>query len=87
MVWSGFIWFRIGTNGSLCEHGNEHSGSIKCWEMLEWLSNCWLLKKDSTLWRYLVYKHVQQCDLEPTHHVPRGPRHGAVVARVNHQTR
>jgi hypothetical protein len=19
-----------------CEHGNEHSGSIKCWEFLEW---------------------------------------------------
>jgi hypothetical protein len=20
-----------------CEHGNEPSGSIKCWEVLEWL--------------------------------------------------
>jgi hypothetical protein len=30
-----------------CEHGNEPSGSIKCWEVLEWLHNWWLLKKGS----------------------------------------
>jgi hypothetical protein len=30
-----------------CEHGNEPSGSIKCWEILGQLSNQWLLKKDS----------------------------------------
>jgi hypothetical protein len=29
------------------EHGNELSGSIKCWEILEWLSDWWLLKKGS----------------------------------------
>jgi hypothetical protein len=29
------------------EHGNEPSGSIKCWKILEWLSDCWLLKKVS----------------------------------------
>jgi hypothetical protein len=33
-----------------CEHGNEHSGSIKCWEILEWLSDGRLLKKGSTPW-------------------------------------
>jgi hypothetical protein len=27
-----------------CEHGNETSGSIKCWEVLEWLHNWQLLK-------------------------------------------
>jgi hypothetical protein len=32
-----------------CEHGNEHSGSIKCWEVLEWLQNGRLLKKGSAL--------------------------------------
>jgi hypothetical protein len=32
------------------EHGKELSGSIKCWEILDWLSNCWLLKKDSAPW-------------------------------------
>jgi hypothetical protein len=23
-----------------CEHGNEFLGSIKCWEVLEWLATC-----------------------------------------------
>jgi hypothetical protein len=32
----GFIWLRIETN----ECGNKLLGSIKCWEILEWLSNC-----------------------------------------------
>jgi hypothetical protein len=30
-----------------CEHGNEPSGSIKCWEVLERLHNSQLLKKGS----------------------------------------
>jgi hypothetical protein len=30
-----------------CEHGIEPSGSIKCWEVLEWLHNWRLLKKGS----------------------------------------
>jgi hypothetical protein len=30
-----------------CEHGNEPSGSIKCWVILEWLHNWLLLKKSS----------------------------------------
>jgi hypothetical protein len=30
-----------------CEHGNEPSGSIKCYEILEWLQNWRLLKKSS----------------------------------------
>jgi hypothetical protein len=28
-------------------NGNEPSGSIKRWEVLEWLHNCQLLKKGS----------------------------------------
>jgi hypothetical protein len=31
-----------------CEHGNEHSGSIKCGEFLDYLRNYHLLKKDSS---------------------------------------
>jgi hypothetical protein len=31
--------------------GNGISGSIQFWEFLEYLSNYWLLKKDSSLWR------------------------------------
>jgi hypothetical protein len=30
-----------------CEHGNEPSGCIKCWEFLECLRNWQLLKKGS----------------------------------------
>jgi hypothetical protein len=30
-----------------CEHDNKPSGSIKCLEILEKLSDWWLLKKDS----------------------------------------
>jgi hypothetical protein len=30
-VWTGFIWFRVGS----CEHGNEPSGSIKGGEFVE----------------------------------------------------
>jgi hypothetical protein len=35
VVWNGSIWLRTGTSGGCCEHGNEPSGSIKCWEVLE----------------------------------------------------
>jgi hypothetical protein len=30
-----------------CGHGNESSGSIKCWEVLEWLHDWRLLRKGS----------------------------------------
>jgi hypothetical protein len=30
--------------GSSCEYGNEPSGSIKCWETIEWLRNGWPLE-------------------------------------------
>jgi hypothetical protein len=33
-----------------CEHGNESSGSIKCWKVLEELHNWQLLKKGSGPW-------------------------------------
>jgi hypothetical protein len=35
VVWTGLVWLRIGTG----EYGNEPSGSIKCWETIEWLHN------------------------------------------------
>jgi hypothetical protein len=47
MVWTVSIWLRIGTSGGSCEHGDEPSGSIKCWEVLQWLHNWRLLKKGS----------------------------------------
>jgi len=38
-AWIRFIWFRIGTSGRPCEHGNEPSGSIKRGEFVDWLSD------------------------------------------------
>jgi hypothetical protein len=40
-----------------CENGDEPSGSIKRCEILELLSDWWLLKKDSlsASWSQLVY--------------------------------
>jgi hypothetical protein len=38
-----------------CEHGNEPSGSIKCCEILEQLSNWRLLEKGSAPWSLVTY--------------------------------
>jgi hypothetical protein len=47
-------WYGLDRSGSgqgpvegSCEHGNGPSGSIICWEFLEWLHNWQLLKKVS----------------------------------------
>jgi hypothetical protein len=48
MGWYGLEWSDSGygpVEGS-CEHGNEPSGCIKCWQ-IEWLHNWQLLKKGS----------------------------------------
>jgi hypothetical protein len=50
MVWIGLMWLRIETSKAVkgsCEHGTEPSGSIKCWEVLEWPHNWRLLKEGS----------------------------------------
>jgi hypothetical protein len=39
-----------------CEHGNKHSVSTKCWEILGKLRGWHFLKKDSAPWSYLVNK-------------------------------
>jgi hypothetical protein len=46
--WSCSEWKPV---VGLCEYVNELSGSIKCWEVLEWLHNWWLLEKGSASWR------------------------------------
>jgi hypothetical protein len=47
-------WIDLAQNGDQwggsCERGNEPSGSIKCWEVPEWLHNWQLLKKGSAPW-------------------------------------
>jgi hypothetical protein len=42
MGWSGMDWINVAQDRDY-EHGNEPSGSIKWWEVLEWL----LLRKGS----------------------------------------
>jgi hypothetical protein len=49
--WKGMDWIDpaqdMGQLEGSCEHCNEPSGSIKCWEVLEWLHIWRLLKKGS----------------------------------------
>jgi hypothetical protein len=47
-------WYGLDRSGSgqgpvegSCEHGDEPSGFIKCWDVLEWLHNWRLLRKGS----------------------------------------
>jgi hypothetical protein len=52
--WDGTDWIDLAQDrdqwrGS-CEHGDELSGSIICWEILEWLRDWRLLKKYSAPW-------------------------------------
>jgi hypothetical protein len=39
----GVVWIHLAQKSPVVcssEHGNEISGSIKCWEFSVWLSNC-----------------------------------------------
>jgi hypothetical protein len=44
LAWDVVDWIDMDDS---CEHGIEPSGSINCWEVLEWLHNWRLLKKGS----------------------------------------
>jgi hypothetical protein len=49
--WDGMDWIDLTQDRDQWRalmNGNEPSGSIKCWEILEWLRNWWPLKKGST---------------------------------------
>jgi hypothetical protein len=35
LIWTAFMWLRIGISGWLCQHCNERSDSIKTFEFLE----------------------------------------------------
>jgi hypothetical protein len=68
VLWTGLMWSRIGPVEGPCEHGNEPSGSIKCWEILEWLRNWRVLEKGSAPWgkystwwsaQIIIYLNVQ----------------------------
>jgi hypothetical protein len=36
VVWTGLVWLKTGQVESSCEFGTEPSGSMKCWETIEW---------------------------------------------------
>jgi hypothetical protein len=38
-MWTGFMWLRKGPVAGFYKHGNEPSGSIKCGEFLDWVSD------------------------------------------------
>jgi hypothetical protein len=42
-------WYGLDQSGleDSCKHGDEPSGFLKCWEVLEWLHNWQLLRKGS----------------------------------------
>jgi hypothetical protein len=46
----GLLW-----GGGSCQQGNESSGFIKCWEILDYLSDCWLLENVSAPWSQLMF--------------------------------
>jgi hypothetical protein len=49
MEWIDLAQYRGGCwRAGKC--GNEPSGSIKCWEFLDWLKNCQLLSRDFAPW-------------------------------------
>jgi hypothetical protein len=54
MVLIGLLGSGLGPVEGSCEHCNESSSSIKCWQVPEWLSN-WRLLKDSVPWSRCVF--------------------------------
>jgi hypothetical protein len=50
--WGGMDWIDLAEDRDQWrgEYGNEPSGSINCWEVLEWLYNWQLVKKRSAPW-------------------------------------
>jgi hypothetical protein len=45
--WGSMDWIHLPQERDqwhFCDHGNEFSGSKKCWKTVEQLSNWWLLK-------------------------------------------
>jgi hypothetical protein len=59
---------RIGTDGGLCESGDEFFGSIKCEEFLDWLKKDSPLRKGYALWSQLltyikcyIHQYVDYC--------------------------
>jgi hypothetical protein len=56
VVWTGFVWLRIGRVEGSCEHAYEPSCPVKHWEFLDWVSNRDILNGNSVPRSWLVSK-------------------------------
>jgi hypothetical protein len=68
-----------------CEHGSGPAGPVEYWEILEWLSEYWLLRKDSAPWIQRVIERARVClSLSEIHHASHlsHPAHSGVVHSV-----
>jgi hypothetical protein len=52
-----FIRLGIGTDGWICEYGNEPLASIKCGKFLDWLRAYYVFRNDPSPWNYF-YIHI-----------------------------
>jgi hypothetical protein len=61
-----------------CEHDDEPSGSIKCWEVLEWLHNWWLLAPWVSKKELLSFprRYSQFMKIEISYHCSQEPETG-----------
>jgi hypothetical protein len=65
-LWIGFIWLTIWASRRSCEHGNEPSASVTCWEQLFASQEgqcslelvCWLLLQDARIHHSLFYNYI-----------------------------
>lgn len=67
-VWAGVVWLRIQTSG-----GTLVNIVMNVWflydaeNILQWLSNCWALKKESVLWSLEDCEKMWYCKLSSIH--------------------
>jgi hypothetical protein len=54
-MWDSVDWIHMAQDKGTGEFGYEPSGSVKGKGSSEWLSDCYLPKKDSTTWSYNSY--------------------------------
>ena len=53
MGWTGLISFKKGIILGCCEGGNEHSGLLKCVELLEKIRNYHLIQQEFSNCKYV----------------------------------
>jgi hypothetical protein len=66
-----------------CEYGSEHLGSIKCWKILDQLSDWWLLKKNSAISSYYSGVLLRLCALILRNHRLHSSTYFRLAVRLN----